>query len=97
MSVKENKIVDVGGERGMITLENGEEYGPFDAIVMATGFDAMTGSVLRIEWVSGSKFVFKLVWILTGFFSFGWTVFAAKAERHSRKSGRLDRLLCSVL
>lgn len=49
VSVKETPIKDVGGPKGMITLEDGTEHGPFDAIVCATGFDAMTGAVLKID------------------------------------------------
>ncbi|KAI9016886.1 cyclohexanone monooxygenase [Hyaloraphidium curvatum] len=49
VSVKDNPIKDVGGPDGTISLTDGSTYGPFDAIVCATGFDAMTGALLRID------------------------------------------------
>ena len=47
-------LVDVGETPIGAITETGvrvgdEEYGPFDALVFATGFDAMTGAILRVD------------------------------------------------
>ncbi|KAI9020342.1 cyclohexanone monooxygenase [Hyaloraphidium curvatum] len=62
VSVKDNPIKKVGGPDGMVTLANGDRYGPFDSIICATGFDAMTGSVLRMDIVGRNGVTMKDRW-----------------------------------
>ena len=46
MDVKNNPIIEIT-ETGVRTRDG--EYGPFDAIAFATGFDAMTGALREID------------------------------------------------
>lgn len=62
VSIAGNPLKVVGGADGMIELENGDKYGPFDAIVSATGFDAMTGTLERINIVGKDGLTLKKAW-----------------------------------
>ncbi|TPX35890.1 hypothetical protein SmJEL517_g01801 [Synchytrium microbalum] len=62
VSIKGNPLKSVGGEDGYIVLENGERVGPFDSIVTAVGFDAMTGSLDKINIVGQNGLTLKKAW-----------------------------------
>ncbi|KAI9007607.1 cyclohexanone monooxygenase [Hyaloraphidium curvatum] len=62
VSVKSNAITDVGGPSGLITLADGTTYGPFDVIVSATGFDALTGAIMRINITGRDGLTIKEAW-----------------------------------
>jgi len=47
--LKENPIKVLGGTDKMIEMADRTKYGPFDIVVMATGFDAMTGALMRMK------------------------------------------------
>jgi hypothetical protein len=46
----------------MITLADGSSYGPFDAIITAIGFDAMTGSLEKIDITGRNGMKLKKAW-----------------------------------
>ncbi|KXS13473.1 FAD dependent oxidoreductase [Gonapodya prolifera JEL478] len=60
--LKERPLRSVGGREKMITLEDGSQYGPFDAIVCATGFDAMTGALDKIHIKGRNGITLKDAW-----------------------------------
>jgi cyclohexanone monooxygenase len=62
VGIAKNPLKSVGGKDGMITLEDGTSYGPFDAIVAAIGFDAMTGTLERINIVGKDGLTLKKAW-----------------------------------
>ncbi|KAI9004953.1 cyclohexanone monooxygenase [Hyaloraphidium curvatum] len=62
VSIKDNPIAKTGGADGKIVLKDGSEYGPFDAIVFAIGFDAMTGSLDKINIVGREGRTLKQEW-----------------------------------
>ncbi|KAJ3344249.1 hypothetical protein HDU93_000039 [Gonapodya sp. JEL0774] len=60
--LKERPIRTVGGKNKMIELEDGSSYGPFDIIVCATGFDAMTGALDKIQITGRQGITLKDAW-----------------------------------
>jgi hypothetical protein len=77
VSIKGNPIKTVGGKDGMITLSDGTSYGPFDAIITAIGFDAMTGSLEKIDITGRNGLKLKKAWeagpsTYLGLFIHGW-------------------------
>ncbi|KAI9024813.1 cyclohexanone monooxygenase [Hyaloraphidium curvatum] len=62
VSVKDNAIKVVGGKDGKIVLEDGTAYGPFDVIVSATGFDAMTGTLMKLNIVGKDGLTLQKAW-----------------------------------
>ncbi|KXS14875.1 cyclohexanone monooxygenase [Gonapodya prolifera JEL478] len=60
--LKERPLKVVGGKDKFIELEDGSKYGPFDAIVLATGFDAMTGTLAKINITGRNGITLKDAW-----------------------------------
>ncbi|KAJ3318985.1 hypothetical protein HDU93_003819, partial [Gonapodya sp. JEL0774] len=60
--LKERPLKVIGGTDKMIELEDGSKYGPFDAIVLATGFDAMTGTLSKINITGRNGITLKDAW-----------------------------------
>ncbi|KAI9025388.1 cyclohexanone monooxygenase [Hyaloraphidium curvatum] len=62
ISIKVRPITYAGGKEGVVRLEDGSEFGPFDAIVTAIGFDAMTGSLDKISITGRDGLTLKKAW-----------------------------------
>lgn len=61
VSIKSNPFKSVG-PNDKITLSDGSEYGPFDIIVSATGFDAITGAISKVDVTGRGGLTLKKAW-----------------------------------
>lgn len=62
VSIAKNPLKIVGGKDGMIVLEDGSSYGPFDSIITAIGFDAMTGALAKIKITGDNGLTLEEAW-----------------------------------